>query len=118
MVTYPNIVRGTNSIEIELGPHSEYIKQIEVEFILDKNQFDDVIGIEILDLKLEAGVRCLGRVESCIEVKGNGLRYGYDEETDSFYLQISNEDSSDQESINGILVLNSESQIVCFSARN
>lgn len=117
MAAYPRIVRSPNKIEITLTLYGEHPRQIEVEFILDFNQFREVIGVEILNLKKEAGSNCLKRIEKSINTIGTGLRYSYDEETDSFYLQLSRESSIYQEAVLGTLILDDEGQIVSLEAR-
>ncbi len=116
MSAYPNVLRNNNKIEIALSPYGECPKYVDVEFILDLNRFRNILGIEILNLKAEVGGRCLEKIESSIDSTGDGLRYSYDEETDSFYLQISSESSSDQKAVDGVLVLSEQGQVLGFKA--
>ena len=116
MVSYPNIVQSNNSIEIIVSPYNEYTKHLDIELILDFNQFHDVVGIEILNLKIEAGEFCLEEVANVISSAKKGLSYSYDEESDSFYLRITDERSIDQEAVDGKLILDRKGQIVGFKA--
>lgn len=114
MIKYPIILCNDNTIEISASSYGESTKQLVVEFVLDFNRFREVIGIEILNLKTYVGIHCLEIVDKCFSTSGTGLRYSYDDETDSFYLQISDESSTDQATIDGLLLLNERGQILGF----
>lgn len=116
MGTYPKVLYNRNAIEIATSSYGEFSKYLVVEFILDFNRFRDAIGIEILNLKRVVGIHCLEKIEKCFSSTGSGLRYSYDEESDSFYLQISDELSTDQDAIDGLLILNEGGQILGFKA--
>ena len=114
MNDYPKIKRIGEHIDIIIFPFDKNIKNLKVDLILDLNQFGDVIGIEIINLKLEIGSFCLNQIQKTISTTGENFRYSYDDENDSFYFQLSNEPSSDQKAIEGMLVLNDEKEIIGF----
>lgn len=111
---YPAIVRDGEHIEIIIFPYSDNNNRLNIEFILDLNQFGDVTGIEIIDLKSEAGKFCLNSIKKTISTTGDNIKYSYDEDCDSFYLQLSNELSADQKAVEGLLVLNDDGEIIGF----
>ena len=83
-----------------------------MRFVLDFDQFGEVVGIEILNLKDQAGNRCLGKLEKVLMSSVRGLRYSYYDDTDSFYLYLSEEDCPDQRAVDGVLILNNKGEIV------
>jgi uncharacterized protein YuzE len=90
------------------------VRRVVTEFILDLDGFKNVIGVEILALTEIAGCDCLNEIEENVPAEGDGLRYSYDAESDSFYLQLSNEASKDQIALDGILVLDRAGAIVAL----
>ena len=109
---HPIVRRSSKHIEIILFPYDKNIKNVNIELILDLNRFGDVTGIEIINLKLEAGKFCLNSIKKYINTTGDNIKYSYDEDCDSFYLQLSNELSADQKAVDGLLVLNEKSEII------
>lgn len=116
MRQYPKILCHPYKLEVALYPYGELQKLVNVEFVLDINYLKNVTGIEILNLKTSAGKHCLEFLESYEELVDSGLRYSYDDESDSFYLEISDEASIDQKAVNGTLILNELGQIIGFMA--
>lgn len=114
MNEYPKIERAGEHIEIIIFPFDKNIKNFNIDLILDLNQFGDVVGIEIINLKLEAGTLCLNQIQKTISTMGENIRYSYDDENDCFYLQLSNEPSFYQKAIEGLLVLNNDEEIIGF----
>jgi uncharacterized protein YuzE len=112
----PEVMNQNGNIKVLVSAFEGKTINIKTEFVLDLNPFPQVIGIEILNLKLITGENCLKQIKKNIKKTGDGLRYSYDEETDSFYLQLVNEDSKDQLSVDGVLGIDSEGSIVYFEA--
>ena len=107
-----------NEFLVEFSDLLEIEKEISSEFVLDYDQFQNVIGIEILNLELHAGKECLEIVERCIRSTGEPYRYSYDRETDSFYLKLSRERSFDQKAMDGIIAVDRKEQVVALKTKN
>ena len=116
MNSYP-ILNRYKGIEVSVGSYGESPKYLVMEFILDFNQFKELIGIEILSFKAMAGKHVLNKIKSIISSTGDGLRYAYDEESDSFYLQLSRDRSVDQLAVDGTLILNEREEVVGFKVQ-
>ena len=115
MGVYPNVVREDGNLEVMFSSLDVPLTSIIVRFILDFDRFGDVVGIEVPNLKDQAGNRCLGKVEKILESPVGGLRYSYYGDTDSFYLYLSEQDDCpDQKAVDGELMLNGRGQIVSF----
>lgn len=110
-MTFPNIVREQGFIEVLLDAFEKCVSEMRVEFVLDFDRFKEVIGIEILDLVADAGDNCLHTLNK------SSTNYSYDEESDAFYLRLNEGTSSDQEAVEGTLLMDNEGQIVGFRAR-
>jgi uncharacterized protein YuzE len=83
--------------------------------VLDLDQSGDVIGVEILNLIFHAGKNSLKAINRCVPTEGDGLRYAYDEDSDSFYLRLRPGKSADQKAIQGLLSLDNDGQISSLS---
>jgi uncharacterized protein YuzE len=112
---YPIIKKSGNNFEVLITSQLNINKKIDIELVLDFNMLQKIIGIEIINLKLEAGKNCLAIIEKCIDCNDNEIKYSYDEECDSFYLKLANDKSMDQEVVNGSLILNDKGEIIGFS---
>jgi len=112
MNDYPKVDQSKKAVNIIFVAYEGEITYVDIEFVVDFNQYGEIVGVEILNIKLESGEKCLDIIESAITTLDNALRYSYDEESDSFYLEISEERSIHQKSINGLLVINQIGQIV------
>jgi uncharacterized protein YuzE len=111
MSLYPNIVREDEKLDVVFSSSDVSRPEITVRCVLDFDQFGDVLGIEILNLKDQAGSRCLDVVEEVLKGPVTDLRYSYDDEVDAFYLRMSEGQSVDQKAVDGVLVLNDKGQI-------
>ena len=87
---------------VEFSDLEEIEKEISSEFVLDYDQFLNVIGVEIINLELQAG---------------DPHRYSYDSDTDSFYLKLSSDRSFDQKAVYGKIILDKDGQIVSLRAK-
>jgi len=112
----PEVLSQDGNIKVFVCFYEGETKCINTKFVLDLNQFGQVIGMEVLNIKLSAGYGCLKQIKKNIGTTGDGLKYSYDEDSDSFYLQIVNERSMDQITVEGILSLEMEGSIVCLEA--
>jgi len=114
-MTYPKLLITSEGLQVVVCDCESNVVEKKVEFILDYNQFRDIIGIEIINLQLEAGTSCLNRIKENISSNASSkIRYSYDDDSDAFYLQLADESSMDQESVLGKLTLNSEGEIIRF----
>lgn len=83
MNQYPNIVREDDKLDVVFSSPDASRPEVKVRCVLDFDQFGEVAGIEILNLKDQAGSRCLDVVEALKEPAA-GLRHSYDDEVDAF----------------------------------
>ncbi len=111
MSLYPNIVREDEKLDVVFSSPDVSRPEITVRCVLDFDQFGDVLGVEILNLKDQAGSSCLDVVEEVLKGSVTALRYSYDDEVDAFYLRMSEGQSVDQKAVDGVLVLNDKGQI-------
>jgi uncharacterized protein YuzE len=112
----PSVLRNNKSIEIAVFPYAtSNICLHDIDFILDFNPFNEIIGIEIINIKEELGLHCLELFEK-MNFWDNAITYSYDGDTDSFYLRITDERSIDQKVVNGEILLNDKRQIVAMKA--
>lgn len=112
MSKYPNIVREDGTLDVVFSSSDAPLSDVSVRVVLDFDQFGEVIGIEILNLKDQVGKRCLDVVEKALEDSAGDLHHSYDDEVDAFYLRMSEGRSIDQKAVDGILVLNERGQMV------
>ena len=117
-MTYPEILTNSDDLQVIVCACEGGLLTKKAEFILDLNQFREIIGLEIFNLKLEAGEGCLTRIKENISTMDGNIRYSYDEDSDSFYLQLADEFSADQKAVIGTLTLNTKGEIVGFCAKS
>ena len=114
MSTYPHVQWENGQLEVAISSDVAP-KSVIVRVVLDFDRFGDIVGIEILNLKDQVGNRCLRKIEEVLESPVHGLRYSYYDDTDSFYLYLSEaEDCPIQKAVDGELVLNDTGQSVGF----
>jgi len=111
MEQYP---RTRKLLVLEFAPVPDMPQYISVEVILDFDQFDDVVGIEVINLLLAAGPACLEAISKALPARHTDMRYSYDEESDCFYLKLRLERSRDQEAVEGRFALDQEGRIVAM----
>ena len=112
----PKISATTDGVEVEICSSGSSAQTLSVEFVLDLNQSGTVIGIEVLNLQLEAGGSFLNRIRERIGTMDGSMKYSYDGEVDAFYLQLYDEVSADQVAVDGIIILNEKGEIVSLRA--
>ncbi|MBK8424240.1 MAG: hypothetical protein IPL30_10150 [Elusimicrobia bacterium] len=76
-------------------------KVYHVPLVIDVNQFNDIIGIEVIDLKFNTNAAILDGVSENLKISQPHLRCSYDETSDCFYLLMSKEHSSNQIAVDG-----------------
>jgi uncharacterized protein YuzE len=109
---YPDIQESKNSIDIAFYPRSHRKKTVNIEFVLDIDRFSNIIGIEIINLKYHLGKDSLELLGKNGDTVGTRMRCSYDTEADVFYLQLSNEYSSDQLVVDGKLYLDDNGHVI------
>ena len=109
---YPIITRGYRSIDVQFGERSERDQRIQIDVVIDYDFSGDVTGIEILDLKHQAGESSIDIIQELVPAGGAVLRCGFDEENDAFYLKVSGSRSAEQRELLGTLTLDEKSRIV------
>lgn len=112
MSTYPNIVREDDSLDVVFSSSDVPLSKVRVRCVLDVDQFGEVIGIEILNLKDQVGNRCLGAIEETLRKPVGDLHYSYNDDVDAFYLRVSEGRSVDQKAVDAVLVISDKGQVV------
>ena len=93
------------------------VRELSLEIVLDVDQFGKICGFEILNLMLEAGIRCLDIIKKVIQSEHAAItRFSYDEDSDAFYLRLADGRSFDQYAVVGKVALNMKGEIVRISA--
>jgi uncharacterized protein YuzE len=113
---YPHITKREDSFKIEFLQSSGQATRKPLRMVVDFGLSGDVLGIEIMNLTLEAGKQALELITQVIPTTGEGTTYGYDEDSDSFYLRLNSGSSSNQMSIDGLAICDEEGRIIALSA--
>lgn len=116
METYPQVHQSDKSLSVVFAQSTTYSVGRHIEIILDFCQYGRVLGVEILNLNFKAGKNSLGMISHSVQTEGDGLRYAYDDDSDSFYLQLEKGRSIDQKALHGNLFLDDLGQIICLKA--
>ena len=116
MRDFPSKRQNRWELFVDVDPTPTSVTRKNCEFVLDYDAAGNVIGIEIINLKLQVGLNALGAVERRLQLSSSGMKYNYDDESDCFYLEVARERSVDQKAVEGIVALNQEGEIVGFSA--
>ncbi len=112
MDVYPQIIEKDNSFVVKLGPAAETGRTLPIKMVLDFDADGKVVGIEIINLVLQAGNKALNYIKHTRQPT-----FGYDPDCDSFYMRVKNVNSTDQKSVSGALTLDDEGEIMGFTAR-
>lgn len=116
MSRFPSIQEEGTTIRVDFGPSPSSSIKAFCEFVLDYNAMGNVIGIEIINLRLHAGQYALGTINRCLRRGLATMTYAYDDESDSFYLQFEKVASVDQKAVDGVMTLNQRGEIVSMFA--
>jgi hypothetical protein len=109
MSIFPSVLKGDNSITIIF--RSEEIDKIHnIECVVDFNNFHELIGIEILDLKSQT--ECMVDNLDNFDNEEERIHTSYDREIDAFYIKISEGMSSEQRIEKVNIMLNEKKEIV------
>jgi uncharacterized protein YuzE len=104
------------SLLVEFVPHIKRSKHRSLEMVLDFGRSGEVMGIEIINLVLQAGRSCLKLISASVPADGEGLKYAYDVSCDAFYLRLRIGKSWNQKTVYGSLFLDDAGRIVGLSA--
>lgn len=113
---YPCVHQEEGVLSVEFAPESAQATRKPVRMVLDFGSLDNVLGIEIMNLTLEAGEQALGLISQVVADTGDETRYGYDDESDSFYLRVQTGNSLNQKSIDGLAICDEKGRITALSA--
>lgn len=113
---YPCVHQEEGSLKVEFAPESHEAGHQQLRMVLDFGAFGDVLGIEILNLLLETGKQALEIIGQVVPTEGEGLKYGYDDESDSFYLRLQQGNSLNQKSVDGLATSDEGGRITSLSA--
>ena len=117
MEQYPRICIEKPELVVQFAPIPTDSVSKTVEMVLDFNQFQEVIGIEIISLFHIAGKKCLDWIRETVATTGDGVKYSYDSDCDAFYLVLTKDRSFDQGVIEGEAILDKEDRILAFRVK-
>ena len=112
MENYPRVCEEAGSLSVEFAPDGRMSRRVPLTMVIDLGQDGDVLGIEILDLVSQTGKESLGIIRQAVRTDGGGLRYAYDDDSESFYLQLRAGRSVDQKALEGFAFLDDLGQIL------
>jgi len=116
MVGYPRISKKDRSLVVEFVPGEKQRSERSLKMVLDFGEFGEIVGIEVINLVLQAGKNCLGIINQSVRTDGGELKCSYDEEADSFYLRLKAGRSIDQKAVQGSMVLDNNGHILALNA--
>ncbi len=116
MEEYPRLHEEDASLVVQFTSGMEESTPHPLRVVLDFGQSGEVVGIEIINLAFELGKNCLGAVSESVPKNGEGMRYGYDEESDCFYLRLRTGRSLNQKAVDGAVFLDSRGEMVALNA--
>ena len=111
---FPRAIVGEDSVEVRISGSSP-ARRLPQRITLDFNLNGKIIGLEILGLKASAGENASRPLQNDLE--GNGVRVAYDNEADALAAHVASDDSSDQESVDGWVELDSDARLVAIGAK-
>lgn len=59
------------------------VRSLDIDCVVDLTDFDEVVGVEILDLRKQLAGGTVGP-----SIEGGGIRWSYDAEMDALYLHV------------------------------
>jgi uncharacterized protein YuzE len=116
MEEYPRVHEEQDSLVVEFPPKVNETSRQRLRMVLDIGQSGGVIGVEIINLAFEAGENCLAVIGGSVSRCGDGVRYSYDEESDSFYIRLRQGRSQGQRALDGTVSLDERGAIIGLTA--
>jgi uncharacterized protein YuzE len=117
IMKYPRVCQEEGALTVEFVPKTASAKWQPIEMVLDFGAFGEILGIEIISLVFKAGKNALEAIIKSVPTAGEGVRYKYDEESDSFYLHLDVGNSRDQKAVEGQICLDDEGRIIAMNAK-
>ena len=109
----PLVHKKNKMLDIVLKGHEKTEgRTVRTTFVLDFNSENEVIGVEIINLRAIAGPSALSDYAWKPEKPNKEMRVSYDEDADAFYVSLSSERSINQGAVDGTLVLDSAGCVV------
>jgi len=99
-------------VKVEFAPQTPGARHQPLRMVLDLGPSGEVLGIEVINLLLEVGKNALDTIGRTVPTTGDGVTYGYDEESDAFYLRLKSGKSLDQTSVDGVATCDAAGRIV------
>lgn len=116
-VNYPQISFAEATLEVAFCDPVRRETTVPISIIVDLDLSGKIIGIEIINLFLQIGHSCLDEIARVLPTAVGAVRYGYDEDTDCFYLHLDVGPSRDQKSIAASACLDANGQIIGLVAK-
>jgi uncharacterized protein YuzE len=85
---YPRLDQETGSLFVQFDEIEDRLPGRPLKMTLDFDLHGDILGIEVINLFLTVGSDSLKIVCQSVPTDGSGMRYSYDEGSDSFYLRL------------------------------
>ena len=90
-------------------------RTIPIEMVLDLDRFGDVVGIEIINLKLFGGQSKFPVTDQALG--SSVIEFSYDEDTDSAYFYFKHDKSLDQRAVDGWLEIGESGCLIGVTAK-
>jgi len=103
---HPRVRVSDGVLIVDLVPASP-ARRISFECVVDRTDFGDVVGIEILDFRPQL---CGGTSPASPNI--DVPRWSYDEEIDAFYITLLNTTAAVERSTIGVAVLDTAKQVI------
>ena len=107
---FPKIIKLDAKINIKLSSIKNSKVVENIEFVLDIDNYGDVIGIEIINLKYNT--HCKDVALNGYRNTDDGIRISYDSNADALSVSFSNNHSLDQKLTDGIVILDDNDYVV------
>jgi uncharacterized protein YuzE len=114
--SYPQIREDDRSLIVEFAPDVNRSEERRLRMIVDLSPLGKVVGVEIINAVLKAGKNGLKLIEQSVPADGNGVKYSYDADSDSFYLRLTGDRSVDQKAVDGFVLLDDRGRILALGA--
>ena len=111
-----DLLASETGLVIKFASSSERLRTVPVGVVIDFDSNGEAIGVEIINLKHQAGACVLEGLDP-ERISSNGkARVSYDAEADAFYVSLSNVHSADQAAVEGKVVLSEKGHMVAIEA--
>lgn len=104
--SYPRVRAEGEILGVDFGSASAD-RRVEIEVVVDRNAFGDVVGVEILDLQQQLASHVPLPVSS-VDLP----RWSYDDEIDAFYLRLRSDTATSQDMAIGTATLDQAGEMI------